>query len=374
LADRIIAVLTGCAMQSPKECLAKLANDAELPADIRMAVAQRAFPGRTSPIRPARRANSAILTMGRTQRRKPRATEETMSQAARDALIGIVSDARTSAKDRRKVAAKLAAYFLPTKPVNGRWRFVADECGFAINGEIAREYRAIDFELRDLKRHRNRDFPEIAQRIAELQARIDAICRRLQCACPTSYCKEHIWEDHIRIDRLAHKREAGIALSRKEDAEEAHRKARFDCYARGPEQTARRYRQELESADRLFRKGCFFKNGMTAPLLRKQHNDLRLLRWLYPPHNNKSRRDPKLEVQADANMAIAHPFRDEEPAADGNWYPQNSKLRPTSADESEFVEFADVPPYCIYTAGQAPIFTFELPINFLSDKSGLAQS
>ena len=39
---------------------------------------------------------------------------------------------------------------------------------------------------------------------------------------------------------LARKREAGIALSTEEDAEEAHRNARFDCYAEGPEQTARR--------------------------------------------------------------------------------------------------------------------------------------
>jgi hypothetical protein len=184
LADRMMAVLAGCSLASPKECLSKLVNDAELPADIRMAVAQVVFPDRTGSVRRARQAKSEVHTVGGSQQRELRTIEapsaaslpvETMSRAARDALLGIVSDASASAKARRKTAVKLAAYFLSKKPVNKRWRFTADECGFAINAEIAREYRAIDFELRDLKRHPSRDFPEIAQRLRRLQARIDAI-------------------------------------------------------------------------------------------------------------------------------------------------------------------------------------------------------
>ena len=46
LADRMMLVLAGCSMASPKQRLSKLVNDAELPADIRMTVAQKAFPGR----------------------------------------------------------------------------------------------------------------------------------------------------------------------------------------------------------------------------------------------------------------------------------------------------------------------------------------
>ena len=333
LADRIMVVLDGCSMASPKQRLSKLINDAELPADIRLAVAQKAFSGRT---------NGAAL----------------------DGLLGIVSDASASAKGRRKAAAKLAAYFLPKKPVTRRWRFTADECGFAINGEIAREYRAIDFELRALKQHPNRDFPEIAQMIRRLQARSDAIRQRLHCPCPTRYGKEQIWEDHIRLATLAGKREDGVALTTEEDAEEAHRKARFDCYAESPEQTARRYKQGLEGADRRFRKSRFFKDGMAAPpLSRRQRNDLWLLRWLYPLHNSNSRRDPKLEAQADANVSIGHPFHDEE--ADGKFYPRDSKLQPASTDDSEFVEFAGVPRYCFHIPGEPPIFTDEPP----NDKS-----
>jgi hypothetical protein len=178
---------------------------------------------------------------------------ETISHAGRDALLGVVSDASAPAKARRKAAAKLAAYFLQMKPANKRGRFTADECGFAINAEIAREYRFIDFELRDLKRHPSRDFPEIALRIRKLQARIEAIRQRLQCPCPSRYGIKEISEDIIRLADLARKREAGIALSTVEDAEEAHRKARFDCYLEGPEPAARRRRQHLEAANHLFR-------------------------------------------------------------------------------------------------------------------------
>lgn len=370
LADRVMAVLDGCPGASPKERLSKLINDTGLPADIRMAVAQVAFPDRAGAVRRARWAKSKIHAVGGTQQREPRAIEapsattlpvETMSQAARDALLGIVSDASASAKARRKAAAKLATYFLPKKPVNKRWRFTADECGFAINSEIAREYRAIDFELRDLKRHPNRDFPEIAQRIRKLQARIDTIRQRLQCACPSRYGDEQISEDIVRLARFARKREAEIALSTEEDAEEAHRKARFDCYVEGPERTARRRRQELEGADLRFRKGRFFKVAMTPPLSQKQRSDLWLLRWFYPPPHSKSRlsAEAQAEADADANKAIGHPFGDEKPAADGNFYPHDSKLRPVSDDESVVIDDEDSELVVIVEEGDEPVIMDE---------------
>ena len=412
LADRIMVVLAGCSMASPKERLCKLVNDLELPADIRMAVAENAFSNRTGGVRRARRARSEIHAGGRTQHREPCAIEapsaasrpvETMSQAARDAMFGIVSDANAPAKARRKVAAKLATYFLPKKPINKRWRFTADECGFAINAEIAREYRAIDFELRDLKRHPSRDFPEIALRIQKLQARLDAIRQRLQCPppknngdedanrqrpqcpAPKGYGDKEFAEDWTRLESFFRTREAGIELSTEEDTEEAHRNARFDCYAQGPEQTAQHRRRHLEAADDLFRKNRFFGIGSPAPLSRKERNDLSLLRWLYPPLHRKSQRsddtgaETEAEAQADAEAQPnaepwkRHPFRDETPAADGNFYPHCSKLRPASADEPEFVEFADVPRYCVHIPGQPPIFTDEPPTNSSSDRADPTQ-
>ena len=47
-----------------------------------------------------------------------------------------------------------------------------------------------------------------------------------------------------------------------------------------------------ESRLRRKRKNRFFKDGMTTPLSPRQRNDLWLLRWLFPPLNSKSRRDP----------------------------------------------------------------------------------
>jgi hypothetical protein len=420
LADRMMAVLDGCSGASPKERLSLLINDAALPVDVRITVAQRAFPDRAGGVRRARRPKSEVHAVGGSEQRRPRATEapsaeplpvETMSQAARDALLGIVSDASASAKARRKAAAKLATYFLPKQPVNKRWRFTADECGFAINAEIAREYRTIDFELQALKRHPTRDFPEIAQRIRKLQARIDAIRQRLQCPPPEDdgdedairqrlqrppqkgYGLEEFSEDWIRLETFARKREAGIALSSEEDAEEAHRKARFDCYVRGPEQTARRRKLHLEAADKFFRENRFFKDLTSAPLSRKERNDLWLLRWLYPPpHENylsaatkaearakaeaKAKAKAKAEAEAEALAVderwIGHPFYDEKPAADGSFYPHDSKLRPAIDDEPVIIDDEDehIPPYCILTPGQPPKFTYEPPNNSSSDKSG----
>ena len=40
----------------------------------------------------------------------------------------------------------------------------------------------------------------------------------------------------------------------------------------------------------------------------------------------------------------------------------------------EFIEFAEVPRYCIYIAGQPPIFTDTPPINSSIDKSGSDQA
>jgi hypothetical protein len=344
LADRILVVLAGGSTASLAQCLSKLVNDAELPAEIRIAVAQRAFPDRTGGARPARPAKSAGGTTGRARRRGP---SESAYRAELDAWFAIVSDASVPAKARRKAAVKLATYFLPMKPVNKRWRFTADKYGFAINAEVANDYRTIDLELYRLKRSPNRDFPEIAQAVKKLQARKDAILERLVCPCDTRYGKEQMVEDYWRLVMLARKREDGITLTPDEVAEEAHRMARFACYANGPQRRARRYREDLEAADRFFRMSRFFKEGIAAPLSRKQRNDLRLLRWLFPLPYSEASHDP--EAEDGAPRSSGHPFYDEEPAADGNFYPV------------EFVEFAYVPRYCILETGQPPIFSDEEP-------------
>jgi hypothetical protein len=91
----------------------------------------------------------------------------------------------------------------------------------------------------------------------------------------------------------------------------------------------------------------------------------------YPPHKIERDCDPEVEALRNAALADGYPFGDEKPAADGNFYPHDSKLRPATADEVIIIEeYADIPPYCILTPGQPPIFTFEPPTNSSSDKSG----
>jgi hypothetical protein len=360
LADRIMVVLAGCSAVPPKERLAKLVNDQELPADIRVAVAQRAFVGKAR--RPARRAKSE---------RTAAAAVETMSRDTLDALLGIVADANAPVDGQREAAMKAATYFLPMKPANKRWRFTADECGFAINAEIAREYRSIDFELRPLKRHPGRNYPEIAQRITKLEARRNAISQRLKCPCPTLYTSTHFAKDYLWLATLARRREDGNALTAEEGAEEAHRKARADCYAAGPEQSERRRREELEAADLLFRKNRFFEDPTPPPLSRKECYDLWRLRWLYPPYYPK--RHSEAEAQREASLVVGSAFREAEPTANGSIYGPDSKLWPANVGEPDsiegFTEFTEMPPYCIAISGQPLIFTYELPDDLLNNEA-----
>ena len=106
LADRIMAVLEGCLMASPKERLSKLINDAELLADIRMAVAQKAFPDRAGGVRRARPAKSEIHTVGRTQQREPRATLD-LGSLSRVLVFGTEGD--TDPQLYRRIVGRDAA-------------------------------------------------------------------------------------------------------------------------------------------------------------------------------------------------------------------------------------------------------------------------
>src|SRR5579859_2600507 len=126
LAERILVVAGEQPTASRRALLFRIATDRELPADTRMAIAER-------------------LAAGKGGRGGARRTFRRVDEISQAALFAIVQDAGAAAKARRKAAAKLAALLAPMKPANKRWRFEVDECGFAINAEIAREYREVDF-------------------------------------------------------------------------------------------------------------------------------------------------------------------------------------------------------------------------------------
>ena len=172
------------------------------------------------------------------------------SPQALDALFGVVQDATANPKARRKAALKIAEFLLP-KAAN-KAKVIPDEYGFLINPNLVSAYREIQRELRALEP--TRKIPAIAEKIKKLQARSDAIGRRFQMPCPTKYGEKEAAKDLDRLMEIASLREDGTALTEAQKAEEAHLRARIDVLSASPESIARRRRQALQDAERLFKK------------------------------------------------------------------------------------------------------------------------
>jgi hypothetical protein len=199
----------------------------------------------------------------------------------------------------------------------------------SINSNLASAYRDIQLELRALVNEPTRKIPAIAEKIKKLEARSDAIRRQLQVPCPTKYGNKEAANDCVRLMQFTSLRDNETALTEAQKAEEAHLRARFDVFSASPEAVARRRREALQDAERRFKKSRLTGEFYAAPLSRKDRNELKLLRWLYP--------EPKRDLsQLDGDgfeMYRDHPFADELPAPDGNFYPRHSKLRPAAPKE-----------------------------------------
>jgi hypothetical protein len=179
-------------------------------------------------------------------------------------------------------------------------------------------------QLRALVNEPTHKIPAIAEKIKKLEARSDAIRRRLQVPCPTKYGNKEAANDCVRLMEFSSLRANETALTEVQETEEAHLRARFDVFGASPESIARRRREALQDAERQFKGSRLTGEFYAAPLSRKDRNELELLRWLYPePKRNLSQLDGDgPEVYRD------HPFADELLAPNGNFYPRHSKLRP----------------------------------------------
>ena len=194
-----------------------------------------------------------------------------------------------------------------------------------------------------------RKIPAIAEKIKKLEARSEAIGRRFQVPCPTKYGDKEVAKDCSRLIEVASLRENGTALTEAQKAEEAHLRARMVVLSASPESIARRRRAALQDAERLFKKSRLTGDFYAAPPSRKDRNDLKLLRWLYPePKRNLSQLDgDEFDVYRD------HPFEDELQAPDGNFYPRHSKLRPAGVADDLLVQTGDGRPISPVTLGNA---------------------
>ena len=131
-------------------------------------------------------------------------------------------------------------------------------------------------------------------------------------ACPSRYGMDQLVEDGHRLVYFSHQRDNKIILSDKENAEEAHRRARMDCFNAGPESAARHRLAIFKDKKRRF------GNSTGSCLTWKEQVDLRLLELLYPQR--------KPYISGPDDELYYHPFRIEPLAADGNLYPRNSEL------------------------------------------------
>jgi hypothetical protein len=241
-------------------------------------------------------------------------------------LFGVVQDATADPKVRSKAALKIAQFLLPK--VGKKPKIIPDEYGFLINPTLASAYRDMQFQLRALVNTPACKIPVNAEKIKKLEARSDAIQRRLQAPCPSKYGVEQASNDWARLVEFMSLRDNGTALTEAQEAEEAHLRARFDVFAASPESIARRRRAALQEAERKFKRSRLFRElyPPAPPLSRQERNTLKLLRWLYPEPKRTSQLD-------DFEMDRDHPFADELLAPDGNLYPRHSKLRPGAPKE-----------------------------------------
>ncbi len=363
LTERILTIGSDHPTVSWRGFLLKLVKDRKLPADTRMAVAPKCFPAkRTQSGVPRRSRVSAGLRSTTAQGTAAKVGSAAVMEAvvpssqdwnpqALEALLGIVQDAAADPKARRKAALKIAEFLLPKS--SKKVKALPDKYGFAITPKLASEYRNIELEVRSLEREPTRKIPAVAQNILKLTAHSDAIRGRLQCPCPTKYGPKEATQDYQRLSQFTRAHDNKIALSEVRDAEEAHLKARYDTFAQGPEQTARRRRQALQDAERQFK-----NDPLNRKFSRKDRNDLVLLRWLYPePRSDFSKRDQNEHDDPEEFEMVHgyHPFNRELPASDGNFYPWDSKLRPASASAADdrLVNAADGSPISPVTPGNA---------------------
>jgi hypothetical protein len=353
LRDRILAIGLDHPAASQRAFLLKLVKDRKLPADTRIAVAPQCFPPkRTRSVRTGRPRVLAGSTIAQEALAEGSAAASKGSQTpagvpairdwhpqALDALFGVVQDASADPKVRRKAALKIAEFLLPK--AGKKPKIIPDEYGFSINPNLASAYRDIQLELQALVNEPTRKIPAIAEKIKKLEARSDAIRQRLQVPCPSKYGNKEAGNDCDRLMQFTALRDNQTALTEAQNAEEAHLRARFDVFAASPESIARCRRQALEDAERRFIKSRLTGDFPAAPLSRKDHNELELLRWLYPkPKRNLS----QLDGDDGLEMYRDHPFVDELQAPDGNFYQRHSKLRPAGAADDLLVQTGDGSP------------------------------
>ena len=193
----------------------------------------------------------------------------------------------------------MAQYFLPKKPTlkqSRRGKFAADQYGFVVDPDLARELRDTKLKLACLPLLKRKFTPyAIAQKASKLQTGIKEIQELLQCPCPSKYrlkryiCMDgidtvidgEIVQDNDRLNILRKRRVDKMIFTPEEDLEEAMRTARYDSFIVGPGngRSASAWRscsENKRAADK----------GWGPPFTPAQLVEFRLRSLLYPPPPN----------------------------------------------------------------------------------------
>ena len=369
LTERILAVASANPTASCDAIVAILVKDQALAADVRVAIARKWFAGARSRSAKGRTKKGHDRGLQATERTAPtksdrgvaNITPQSKTGASPDAntattramlpvLFGIVQDSATQPAERRKAASEMAQYFLPKKPTlkqSRRGKFAADQYGFVVDPDLARELRDTKLKLACLPLLKRKFTPyAIAQKASKLQTRIKEIQESLQCPCPSKYrlkryiCMDgidtvidgEIVQDNDRLNILRKRRVDKMIFTPEEDLEEAMRTARYDSFIVGPEMAARRRLEELSENKRAADK------GWGPPFTPAQLVEFRLRSLLYPPPPNP---EPSEMFLAD------HPFRHNDTVSSPKPPPRPASTSPQPDPDEDFVEFTtDMPPFC----------------------------
>jgi hypothetical protein len=361
LAGVILSVASEHPSTPYEELLSRLVTDSRLPGSLRLAVARKwnpdlrlrsvkrgagkrttatretvsAFPDVTGPTKPARQTGTTDA-------------DAAVDSALFPVLFGILQDSTANRKEMRDAAKKIALYFLPKQSKATTTRANApspDECGFAVDPELAKELRDLKLELACLPGTSRKRSPYlVAQKSRKMQERIRAIQESLECPCPTTYRltrhlpdaeggeivqEGEIQQDKVRLESFRLRRAKKQVLTLEEDLEEAIRGARYDSHLLGDERVARKELAELQEKERAKRL------GFGPALSREQKATLRALTLLYPQHHKPAtpelRNHPFLSLPIEKNPSLAA---------------RGQPALSAAAAGNDLEEFAPCPPYC----------------------------
>jgi hypothetical protein len=321
LAERISSIASANPTAPHHEIVSYLMSDPMLPASLRLAVAQkwhadagsrypdfrsRKHTPRTSKAFESTPSINADRTASEAAsgKMKPANANPNLDRAVLPTLFGIVQDRAGKPTEQRRAALALAQYFLPKKSIVKKLRpkLVADEYGFVVDPNLARELRDLKLELDYLPLSSKKRSPHIvARKAAKLQKRINEIQQSLECPCPSRYRLTRtlpggyarkvvqdgeIAQDKARIASFRRRRAEKRIFTPEEDLEEALRMARYDSFLLGHEMNGRERLAALQHKRRAAKGGCGPRLSAAQKALR------RVLMLLYPRLSNAIRKCP----------------------------------------------------------------------------------